>query len=55
MSGLKSYDVNLEKQIVTVIPETATYEQVLEKIKKTGKEVGLGRVHNVMPSVSSNY
>lgn len=39
MDGLKSYDVDLEKQEVVVRPTTATYEDVLEKIKKTGKAV----------------
>jgi len=29
----------LEKQTVVVHPKTATYDEVLEKIKKTGKEV----------------
>jgi len=38
-AGLESFDVNLEKQTVVVHPTTATYDEVLEKIKKTGKEV----------------
>ena len=38
-AGLESFDVNLETQRVVVHPTTATYEEVLEKIKKTGKEV----------------
>jgi hypothetical protein len=29
----------LENQTVVVYPTTATYDEVLEKIKKTGKEV----------------
>ena len=29
----------MEKQTVVVHPTTATYDEVLEKIKKTGKEV----------------
>lgn len=37
--GIKSYDVNLEKEEVMVTADEATYEYVLEKIKKTGKEV----------------
>ena len=38
-AGLESFNVDLEKQTVVVRPTTATYEEVLEKIKKTGKEV----------------
>lgn len=38
-TGLESYEVDLEKQSVVVIPATATYDEVYEKIKKTGKEV----------------
>jgi copper chaperone len=48
MEGLEGYEVDLEKQEVVVRPATATYEQVLEKIKKTGKEVSCNtntRVH----------
>ncbi|KJA27181.1 hypothetical protein HYPSUDRAFT_118646, partial [Hypholoma sublateritium FD-334 SS-4] len=36
--GVTSYDVNLEKQEVLVYG-TIPYEEVLAKIKKTGKEV----------------
>jgi hypothetical protein len=39
--GLESYDVNLETQTVTVHPNGATYEEVLAKITKTGKEVSV--------------
>lgn len=38
-TGLESYEISLEKQSVVVRPTTATYDEVLEKIKKTGKEV----------------
>lgn len=38
-AGLDSFEVSLEKQTVIVHPTTATYDEVLEKIKKTGKEV----------------
>jgi len=38
-----SLETSLEKQMVTV-RGTASYETVLEKIKKTGKEVISGQV-----------
>ncbi|KAH7107736.1 copper ion chaperone, partial [Auriculariales sp. MPI-PUGE-AT-0066] len=38
--GIESYEVNLEKQEVTVNTDQ-TYEYVHEKIAKTGKEVSL--------------
>ncbi|KAG9318882.1 copper chaperone taha [Chiua virens] len=38
-----TYDVNLENQKVVVTGDVA-YDDVLEKIKKTGKEVLSGRV-----------
>ena len=37
-TGVSSYDVSLEKQEV-IVKGTVPYETVLEKIKKTGKEV----------------
>lgn len=37
-TGVKSYDISLEKQEV-VVKATVPYETVLEKISKTGKEV----------------
>lgn len=37
-SGIESYDVSLEKQLVNVTG-TIPYDTLLEKIKKTGKEV----------------
>ncbi|KAF8625786.1 hypothetical protein AX15_005176 [Amanita polypyramis BW_CC] len=39
--GVRDYDVSLEKQEV-VVKGTLTYNEVLEKIKKTGKEVRSG-------------
>lgn len=36
--GVESFDVSLEKQEV-IVKGTAEYDYVLEKIKKTGKEV----------------
>lgn len=42
--GLSSYDVNLESQEVIVKTDKVSYEEVLAKIKKTGKEVRSGEV-----------
>ncbi len=42
-AGVSSFDVSLETQTV-VVKGTAPYETVLEKIKKTGKEVKKGEV-----------
>jgi copper chaperone len=36
--GVSSFDVSLEKQEV-IVKGTLPYDEVLEKIKKTGKEV----------------
>ena len=41
--GVETFDVSLENQLVTV-KGTAPYDTVLEKIKKTGKEVTDGKV-----------
>lgn len=41
-SGIKEYEVNQDKQKVNVTG-TITYDTLLEKIKKTGKEVGDSR------------
>lgn len=38
IAGVDSYDVSLEKQEV-IVRGSAEYDYVLEKIKKTGKEV----------------
>jgi len=43
-TGLSSYAVNLETQEVTVRSSQVSYEDVLAKIKKTGKEVRSGEV-----------
>lgn len=43
LAGVSSFDVSLEKQSV-VVKGSAPYETVLEKIKKTGKEVRKGEV-----------
>ncbi|BGP70597.1 Cytosolic copper metallochaperone [Rhodotorula toruloides] len=42
--GLSSYDVSLEKQEVIVKTSSVPYDDVLAKIKKTGKEVKSGQV-----------
>lgn len=43
LPGVKSYDVSLDTQTADVIAdESLSYEQVLEKIKKTGKIVNSG-------------
>ncbi|CAD6891263.1 unnamed protein product [Tilletia laevis] len=38
LEGVSSYDISLDTQTV-VVKGTAPFETVLEKIKKTGKEV----------------
>jgi len=44
LDGVQSYDVNLDHQSVEVVAEPSlSYETVLEKIKKTGKEVRSGQ------------
>ncbi|PWN89578.1 putative ATX1-antioxidant protein and metal homeostasis factor [Acaromyces ingoldii] len=43
LDGVSSFDVSLETQQV-VVKGTAPYDTVLEKIKKTGKEVRKGEV-----------
>lgn len=41
--GVKTFDVSLESQTVNVTAEpTLSYDDVLEKIKKTGKTVNSG-------------
>ena len=39
-TGISSYEVSLEKQEV-LVKGTIGYDELLEKIKKTGKEVGV--------------
>ncbi|PWZ01147.1 putative ATX1-antioxidant protein and metal homeostasis factor [Testicularia cyperi] len=43
LDGVDSFDVSLENQTV-LVKGTAPYDTVLEKIKKTGKEVKSGQV-----------
>ncbi|KAJ5420068.1 hypothetical protein N7465_002587 [Penicillium sp. CMV-2018d] len=43
LEGVKTFDVSLESQTVNVTTEpTISYDDVLEKIKKTGKTVNSG-------------
>ncbi|CAI7580355.1 hypothetical protein N7455_007444 [Penicillium solitum] len=43
LEGVKTFDVSLESQTVNVTTEpTLSYDDVLEKIKKTGKTVNSG-------------
>ncbi|KAF9923451.1 Cytosolic copper metallochaperone [Linnemannia zychae] len=37
LEGVKSFDVSLENQKVTVETETLTQDEILQKIQKTGK------------------
>jgi len=52
LDGVKSFDVSLETQTATVkTEENVGYATVLEKIKKTGKEVQSGEADGVPQSV----
>ncbi|KAL8825245.1 MAG: hypothetical protein Q9191_004534 [Dirinaria sp. TL-2023a] len=52
LEGVKSYNVSLEKQTADVYAEeTLQYEAVLEKIKKTGKQVKSGERDGVAAEV----
>lgn len=49
---MKSYDVSLDTQTADITTdESLSYEQVLEKIKKTGKAVNSGEADGVAQSV----
>lgn len=51
-SGVKKYDVSLDTQTADVTTDdTLSYEQVLEKIKKTGKTVNSGEADGVAQAV----
>jgi copper chaperone len=51
-TGIKTYTVSLDSQTADVTTEDAvSYEQVLEKIKKTGKTVNSGEADGVVMSV----
>jgi copper chaperone len=43
MTGVTSHDISLEKQEV-LVKATIPYDDVLAKIKKTGKEVKGGKI-----------
>ncbi|RMD42354.1 hypothetical protein DV735_g2765, partial [Chaetothyriales sp. CBS 134920] len=48
LDGVKSYNVSLETQTADVVTEAGLqYEEVLEKIKKTGKTVNSGQADGV--------
>ncbi|GAM89714.1 hypothetical protein ANO11243_077530 [Dothideomycetidae sp. 11243] len=52
LEGVKSYDVSLEKQSAHVVAEPSLdYATVLEKIKKTGKQVNSGSADGVSQAV----
>ncbi|KAK5947085.1 Cytosolic copper metallochaperone [Knufia obscura] len=52
LDGVKSYDVSLDTQTADITTdESLSYEQVLEKIKKTGKTVNSGEADGVPQSV----
>lgn len=52
MEGVKSYDVSLDTQTADVTTdESLSYDQVLEKIKKTGKTVNSGEADGVAQAV----
>ena len=48
---ITSYTVNLEQQTADVYTEKVSYEDVLERIKKTGKEVRKGTKDGVEAEV----
>lgn len=52
LTGVKSHTVSLETQEVDVTADEAlSYDQVLEKIKKTGKQVNSGEADGQTMSV----
>ncbi|KAL8744831.1 MAG: hypothetical protein Q9190_002976 [Brigantiaea leucoxantha] len=55
MPGISSFDVSLENQTADVYThdgeEGVSYEQVLEKIKKTGKAVTKGERDGVVAAI----
>ncbi|SCZ88309.1 BZ3500_MvSof-1268-A1-R1_Chr2-1g04325 [Microbotryum saponariae] len=52
--GVSSYDISLEKQEVLVHASSISYDDVLAKIKKTGKEVKSGEVHRLESASSAH-
>ncbi|KAJ0341615.1 hypothetical protein COL922a_002054 [Colletotrichum nupharicola] len=52
LDGVKSYEVSLDSQTVTVVAEESLpYEKVLQTIAKTGKKVNSGSADGVEQSV----
>jgi copper chaperone len=52
LAGVKSFDVSLDSQTATVkTEENLDYATVLEKIKKTGKQVNSGEADGVAQPV----
>jgi hypothetical protein len=52
LTGVRSYDVSPDTQIVTVFAESSlSYEVVLRTIKKTGKAVISGEVHREVKGI----
>jgi len=52
LDGVKEYTVSLESQTADITTEdSVSYETVLEKIKKTGKEVQSGEADGVVMAV----
>ena len=50
--GVKAYEVSLENQTADITAEESLpYETVLEKIKKTGKEVQSGEADGVVMAI----
>ncbi|KKY27013.1 putative iron copper transporter [Phaeomoniella chlamydospora] len=52
LEGVKAYEVSLENQTADITAEESLpYETVLEKIKKTGKEVQSGEADGVVMAI----
>lgn len=52
VTGVKTYDVSLDKQTAHIVTEPSLdYTTVLEKIKKTGKKVNSGEADGVTQAV----
>ncbi|KAE8137286.1 hypothetical protein BDV38DRAFT_283124 [Aspergillus pseudotamarii] len=52
LSGLKSLDISLEQQIVSVVAEPSlSYDAVLAAIKEKGKEVHSGEADGILQPI----
>jgi len=49
--GVKSYTVSLDSQTAEVVTDDLSYQDILEKIKKTGKKVNSGEADGVPQEV----